>query len=89
MHTGLATEVELLGLIVTRNFPTTNLMISALVAYLGANDAGPGFYKLAKKLGLLSSNASRNERWEFWVTEVGIVHDYYAGGIAVRRPTRA
>jgi hypothetical protein len=33
---------HLLGLIVERNRPVTGLMISALVTYLDANDAGPG-----------------------------------------------
>ena len=42
---------HLLGLIVDRNHPTTTLMISALVQYLNANDAGPGFYALAVELG--------------------------------------
>jgi len=39
---------HLLGLIVERNLPTTELMISALVHYLDQNDAGPGFYVLAQ-----------------------------------------
>jgi hypothetical protein len=34
---------HLLYLIVERNRPSTGLMISALVTYLGANDAGTGF----------------------------------------------
>src|SRR5690349_18377835 len=34
----------LLGLIVERDYPKSGFMISALVHYLGANDAGPGFY---------------------------------------------
>jgi hypothetical protein len=38
-----AAMAHLLGLIVERNRPATGLMISALVTYLDANDAGPGF----------------------------------------------
>ena len=44
---------HLLGLIVARNRSVTGLMISALVIYLGGNDAGSGFYKLAQDLGEL------------------------------------
>lgn len=48
---------NLLGLIVERNRPTTNLMISALVNYLDQNDAGPGFYALAQQDGSLLRSA--------------------------------
>jgi hypothetical protein len=37
---------HLLGMIVERNRPDTGLMISALVTYLDAKDAWPGFYAL-------------------------------------------
>lgn len=69
----------LLGLIVERNIPTTGLMISALVRYVDANDAGPGFYALATSLGLLPKGASRLAKEEFWVGQVKTLHDYYAG----------
>lgn len=70
---------HLLGRIVERNLPTTGLMISALVHYLGANDAGPGFYALATRLALLPKGASRLAKEEFWVGQVKALHDYYAG----------
>jgi hypothetical protein len=69
---------HLLGLIVERNYPTTVLMISALVHYLGGNDAGPGFYALAVQLGLLPNDATRAAKDEFWVSQVAGVHRYYA-----------
>jgi hypothetical protein len=68
---------HLLGRIVERNLPTTGLMISALVHYLGANDAGPGFYVLATRLGLLPKGASRRVKEEFWVSQVKALHEYY------------
>src|SRR5580692_11204871 len=43
---------HLLYLIVEQNRPSTGLMISALVTYLDANDAGGGFYAYAQDLGL-------------------------------------
>ena len=70
---------HLLGLVVERNFPTTGLMISALVHYLGGNDAGPGFYALAVQLGLLPKDATRAAKDEFWVSQVAGVHRQYAG----------
>jgi hypothetical protein len=69
---------HLLGLIVEKNYPATRLMISALVHYLDANDAGPGFYALATQLGLLAHSASANEKWEFWVRQVTALHDCYS-----------
>jgi hypothetical protein len=45
---------HLLYLIVERSRPATRRMISALVTYLGANDAGTGFYVLAQELQRLN-----------------------------------
>lgn len=53
-------------------------MISALVTYLDANDAGPGFYALAQQLGELSRGASSGAKWEFWVSQVKAVHEHYS-----------
>src|SRR5215831_17706724 len=43
----------LLGRISERELPRIGLLISAVVNYLDANDAGPRFYKLAHEKGLL------------------------------------
>ena len=69
---------HLLYLIVERNRPATNLMISALVTYLDANDAGTGFYAFAQDLGLLPRNASAQAKLEFWVNQVKALHQYYS-----------
>ena len=55
----------LLGRIVDRNYPTTGLMISALVQHLDANDAGGGFYALAADKNMLPRGASADTRQEF------------------------
>jgi hypothetical protein len=68
---------ELLGRIVERTFPTTNLMISTLVIYLNENDAGSDFYALAKQLGLLAPSASKAAREAFWVGQVNAVYGHY------------
>jgi hypothetical protein len=41
-------------------------MISALVTYLDANDAGTSFYSFARELGLLSRNTPAQENLDFW-----------------------
>ncbi len=41
---------ELLGQLSERSFGQARLLISVLVQYLNANDAGPGFYELASVL---------------------------------------
>lgn len=69
---------HLLGRIVERNLPETQLMISALVIYLDGNDAGGGFYGLAADLGLLPRNASRAQKDAFWVRQVTGLHNYYS-----------
>jgi hypothetical protein len=69
---------HLLYLIVERNRPSTKLMISALVTYLDANDAGPGFYAFAKDLGMLPRNASAQAKLDFWVGQVMALHGHYS-----------
>jgi hypothetical protein len=44
---------ELLGQLSERSFAQAGLLISVLVQYLHANDAGPGFYELAQRKKLL------------------------------------
>jgi hypothetical protein len=69
---------HLLYLIVERNRPTTNTMISALVTYLDANDAGTGFYAFAQELGELPRNASAQAKLDFWVGQVQKLYQYYS-----------
>lgn len=69
---------HLLYLIVDRNRPATNLMISALVTYLDANDAGTGFYAFAKELGELPPNASAEVKLEFWIRQVNALYRHYS-----------
>jgi hypothetical protein len=68
---------ELLGAITEETFPHTGVMLSALVQYLDENDAGPGFFQLAERLGCLSRGAKPEQKWDFWVNEVSAVHAYY------------
>jgi hypothetical protein len=71
---------HLLYLIVELNRPVTGLMISALVSYLDANDAGSGFYGYAQELGLLPRNASAMQKLDFWARQVKALYEYYAAG---------
>jgi hypothetical protein len=74
---------HLLGLIVERDQLTDpdsrKLMLSALVLYVDGNDAGAGFYTLAKELGLLSAKASQQEKEMFWVDQVQRLHTLHKG----------
>lgn len=65
---------ELLGQLSERSFAQANLLISVLVQYLNANDAGPGFYELAQRKNLLRMRASQDEKLAFWVGHVNAVH---------------
>jgi hypothetical protein len=68
---------ELLGRIVERERPESGHMISALVIYLGENDAGPGFYRIAQEYGMLPTNAGAEARLAFWSGEVSAIHHHY------------
>ncbi|MEW1853414.1 hypothetical protein ACIOEY_30860 [Streptomyces albidoflavus] len=58
-------------------------MLSALVNYLGANDAGAGFYQLAKDLQPLPMSASSDEKFEFWITQVKQLYERHGASPAV------
>jgi hypothetical protein len=61
-------------------------LISALVQYLDTNDAGPGFYVLARSK-CFTVPASIQLRREFWIRHVGELHDHYARPPRQRRVT--
>jgi hypothetical protein len=67
----------LLETIGERTRPGTGVMISALVHYLNENDAGPGFYGYAQKIGLLPKGSTADEKLVFWASQVEAVHTRY------------
>ncbi|WP_204354847.1 hypothetical protein [Mycolicibacterium llatzerense] len=68
----------ILGDVVRYTIADSKMMLSAIVAYIDRNDAGPGFYKLAVLLGLLPNTATADDKLEFWTAQVARVHDRYA-----------
>lgn len=67
---------ELLGGLSERSFGQARLLISVLVQYLNANDAGPGFYDLAQRKELLRPRPSPDAKLAFWVGHVNAVHSH-------------
>src|SRR4051812_45936199 len=67
----------LLGRITCEKLPEVGAMLSSLVQYLNDNDAGPGFFELAREVGRLSGRVSAEEKLTFWSDEVSRVHDHY------------
>jgi hypothetical protein len=63
-------------LLAERSFSQARLLISVLVQYLNANDAGPGFYDLATRKHLLRLRPSQDEKLTFWVQHVNAVCAY-------------
>jgi hypothetical protein len=61
-----------------RSWPVSQLLISALVRYQGEADAGPGFFNLAREVGLIHGPLPDLERLEFWLRHVRQVqaHDW-------------
>ncbi|MCI9872746.1 hypothetical protein [Arthrobacter humicola] len=51
-----------------------SLMISSLVIYLKANDAGSGFYVKAREVGLFKDGMDKDE---FWIRQVKAAHERY------------
>jgi hypothetical protein len=65
---------ELLGQLSDRSFSQSRLLISVLVQYINANDAGPGFYDLAQRKNLLRPHPSKDDKLIFWVRHLQDVH---------------
>jgi hypothetical protein len=59
-----------------RSWPISQLLISALVRYHREADAGPGFFGLARDVGLIHGTLSELERLEFWLRHVRLVQAY-------------
>jgi hypothetical protein len=64
-----------LGDVVKQTIGDTRVMLSAIVAYIDRNDAGPGFYNLAVQLGLLPNTATSDDKLVFWSGQVAKVHE--------------
>jgi len=67
---------ELLGQLSERSFSEARLLISVLVQYLNADDAGPGFYDLAARKAPPEARPSQDEKLTFWVQHVKAVCAY-------------
>ncbi|MFL1382431.1 hypothetical protein [Nocardiopsis protaetiae] len=68
---------RLLGEAVERTFPEVGAMISAITVYQAGNDPGSGFFKLASEKGLLTPNASSEQRLGFWMEQMKKVYAHY------------
>lgn len=75
-----------LGDAVGRTIGESGVMLSAIVAYIGQNDPGPGFYKFATELGLLPNTATADDKLAFWSRQVRAVHERYAQPARQRMP---
>jgi hypothetical protein len=69
---------ELPGQLSQRSFARAGLLISVLVQYLNASDAGPRFYELARRRKLLRPRPTRDQKLTFWISQVKAVcrHDW-------------
>ena len=63
---------HLLALTVERDDPTRGYMLSALVMYLDGNDAGSGFYALAKQPHVPGADGPRDAFWLSQLRGLGI-----------------
>lgn len=68
----------LLGEIATGHLAPVGALLSSIVTYLNENDAGVGFYNLARHLGLLPKAANTPERERFWTSQVNTVFDHFS-----------
>ena len=67
-----------LGEVATERLAEVGALISSIVVYLGQNDAGPGFFRLASSLNLLTPKPTADQKLAFWADQVKRTHDYYS-----------
>jgi hypothetical protein len=60
------------------------VLLTSLVIYLNANDAGPGFYALAEHRGFLPEGAPRLLKEKLWVDQVKASYAAYARTVRTR-----
>lgn len=66
----------LLGEVTDGTLDDAGAMLSALVVQKATGDPGEGFYRFARKLGLLRPGV---EKFEFFQAQVALVHEKYKG----------
>jgi hypothetical protein len=66
----------LLGEVTDRTYDEIGAMLSTLVVQKATGDPGEGFYRLARRMGLLRPGI---EKFEFFQGQVGLVHEKYSG----------
>jgi hypothetical protein len=66
----------LLGEVTDRTYDEIGAMLSSLVVQKATGDPGEGFYRFARKLGLLRPGV---EKFEFFQGQVRLVHEKYSG----------
>jgi hypothetical protein len=66
----------LLGEVTDGTYDEIGAMLSSLVVQKATGDPGEGFYRFARKLGLLRPGV---EKFEFFQAQVGLVHEKYLG----------
>jgi hypothetical protein len=67
-----------LGEVAAAKLPEVGALISSIVVYLGQNDAGPGFFRLASSLNLLTHKPNADQKLAFWASQVKKTHEHYA-----------
>ncbi len=65
----------LLAEVTDGRYPESGSMLSALVVQKGTGDPGEGFYRFARKLGLLHPGV---EKFEFFQAQVASIHANYS-----------
>lgn len=67
-----------LGEVARAQLPTVGALVSSIVLYLNANDAGGGFYRLAVDLKLLAPKPTADQRLAFWSSQLNATYAHYA-----------
>lgn len=68
----------LLGEVARAQLPTVGALVSSIVLYLHANDAGGGFYRLAIDLNMLSPKPTADQKLTFWISQLNATYAHYA-----------
>lgn len=76
---GRAAMGALLGDISLTALPEVGALLSSVTQYLNANEPGTGFFELARQRGLLSKQATADDRLAFWTKQLQEVYRHFRG----------
>jgi hypothetical protein len=77
---------EMLSEIAMAEYRAGRGLLTATVVYKDAFEPGPGWYEVAKYLGIDVSTLEKRE--QFWIDQLKVIHDHWTQAVVSKSPLR-